>query len=505
MSFTYCVYLLQQTKPLEQQVTISKKRLEELEKSAAKIEKLEQQIHALMRTLYGRSSERRAFVDPNQLSLFDDESQAAPEPEKQEISYTRNKPQKKKPVRAELPSHLPRKEEIVEPENLPKDAVKIGEEVTEVLEMKEPEIWVRRIIRPKYASKTNSEKEGVSGVVIASLPQLPLSRSIYGATVLAYIIISKYVDHLPFYRQRQIFNRYGYKIAESTMGESLNRVCQLLHPLFEQLRLEILEQQYLQADESTIKVQDSHKKGDTHLGYFWAYHAPLIKAVVFDYLPSRAKLGPTTFLQPFNGLLQTDGYNGYNDVAIRSDVTMFACMAHARRKFIEAEKNDAKRSKQAVDIIRKLYDIERYCREEKLSIEQRLELRQEKSKPIMEEFKQWLDENASAGVPKSSIREAVNYTLGLWPRLERYLSHGEVEIDNNLIENTIRPIALGRKNYLFAGSHDAAQNAAMIYSFMATCKLNNIDPSKWLVKVLKEINETKTSQLCKLLPYNIEL
>ena len=209
-------------------------------------------------------------------------------------------------------------------------------------------------------------------------------------------------------------------------------------------------------------------------------------------------------MQPFNGLLQTDGYKGYNDVAARSDVTMFACMAHARRKFIEAEKNDAERSRQAVDMIRELYEVERYCRDENLSCEQRLELRQEKPKTIMEKFKQWFDENASAGVPKTSIRDAINYTLGLWPRLERYLDYGEVEIDNNLIENTIRPIALGRKNYLFAGSHDAAQNAAMIYSFMATCKLNNIDPAKWLMKILSEINETKTSELHKLLPLNLE-
>ncbi|MBD2713256.1 IS66 family transposase [Limnospira platensis] len=489
---------------MEQQVTISKKRLEELEKSAAKVDKLEQQIQALMRTLYGRSSERRAFVDPNQLSLFEEETQPAPAPEKQEISYTRNKPQKKKPVRAELPAHLPRKEEIVEPDNIPEDAVKIGEEVTEVLEIEQPKIWVRRIVRPKYASKANSEKEGVSGVVVASLPELPLPRSIYGASVLTYIIVSKYVDHLPFYRQRQMFSRYGYQMAESTMGEALNKVCRLLLPLFEQLRLEVLKQHYLQADESTIKVQDSHKKGATHLGYFWAYHAPLIRAVVFDYLASRAKEGPNLFLQPFSGLLQTDGYSGYNDVAARTDVAMFACMAHARRKFIEAEKNDAQRSRQAVDMIRKLYKVESYCREENLTYEQRLGLRKQESKPIMDEFKQWLDENSGVGVPKSSIREAINYTLGLWPRLERYLKHGEVEIDNNLIENTIRPIALGRKNYLFAGSHDAAQNAAMIYSFMATCKLNNIDPAKWLVKVLSEINETKTSDLHKLLPFNFE-
>ena len=488
---------------LSEQVTIAKSKLESLEKSAERVLILERQIQALTKALYGRSSERRQFIDPNQTSLFDVEEQEKGEGEETEqVVYTRRKPEKKKPVRKEFPEHLPREIEIIEPADKPEDAVKIGEEVTEVLEIDVPKIWVRRIVRPKYASKINSEKEGVSGVVVADQPSLPLPRCIYGATVLAYIIIGKYVDHLPFYRQRQIFKRYGYQIAESTMGESLNKTCRLLEPLFETLRLKVLKQKYVQADESTIKVQDGHKQGATHLGYYWVYFAPLIKSVVFDYLPSRAKEGPSLFLKPFSGLLQTDGYSGYNEVAARTDVTMFACMAHARRKFIEAEKNDAKRSKQAVDIIRKLYKVESLCREENLSYEQRLEMRQQESKPIMNEFKQWLNENASAGVPQSPIRKAINYTLGLWPRLERYLSHGEVEIDNNLIENTIRPIALGRKNYLFAGSHDAAQNAAMIYSFMATCKLNNVDPFKWLVSVLKKINDTKKSELESLLPFN---
>lgn len=491
---------------MEQQVTISKSKLEALEnaleKAAERALKLEAQVMALTKALYGRSSERRPFIDPNQLSLFEGLEEVKPEEQTEKITYTRKKATKQKPVRKELPAHLPRVEEVVEPADMPQDAVRIGEEITEVLELDEPKLWVRRIIRPKYASKSNSEKEGVSGVVIADLPSLPLPRSLFASSVLSYIIIGKYVDHLPFYRQQQIFKRFGYSISDSTMGDSLNRTCKLLVPLFEVLRLRILKQRYLQADESTIKVLDGHKQGATHLGYYWVYYAPLIKGVVFDYLPSRKKKGPSLFLKDFSGNLQTDGYAGYNDVASREDVTMFACLAHVRRKFIEAEKNDAKRSREAVNLIRKLYEIERYCREEGLTAEQRLNVRQEIAKPIMVEFKKWLYDNCNAGLPKSPIIKAIDYTLGLWTRLERYLDHGEVEIDNNLIENSIRPIAIGRKNYLFAGSHEAAQNAAMIYSFMATCKLNNVDPSKWLTNVLNVINDTKTSELESLLPFN---
>ena len=488
---------------MEQQVTISKTKLDALEKMANRVFELELRIQALNMKLYGRSSERRVDVDANQLSLFEAaKKELEKELEKQTITYTRTKPTKKKPVRKELPAHLERRTEVVEPTDLPEDAVKIGEEVTEVLEIEEPKIWVRRIVRPKYASKTNSEKEGVSGVIIGQMPSLPLPRSMYGASVLAYIIIGKYVDHLPFYRQRQIFARFGYELAESTMGDALNKTCELLFPLFETLRLKILEQQYLQADESTIKVQDNHKKGATHLGYYWVYHAPLIKGGVFDYLPSREQAGPYLFLKNFSGNLQTDGYGGYNGIAKREDIFMYACMAHARRKFIEAEKSDQHLAKQAIAFIGQLYDIERYCRENNLSNQQRLEERSTHAAPIMAEFKQWLDDNASVSVPKSPIRKAIGYTLNLWTRLERYLENGEIEIDNNLIENTIRPIALGRKNYLFAGSHDAAQNAAMIYSFMATCKLNNVNPYKWLEDVLNVINETKVSDLDSLLPFS---
>lgn len=489
---------------MEQQVTLSKKEFEGLQKSFEKaVERvliLERQVEALSKRLYGRSSERRpALIDANQMALFE-VAEKQPEHQKQTITYTREKPQKKKPVRKQLPAHLERVTIVLEPKDLPADAIKIGEEVTEVLEIEQPKIWVNRFVRPKYASKTNAEKEGVSGVVIADLPSLPLPRGIYGASILAFILIGKFVDHLPFYRQRQMFVRFGYIIAESTMGEALKKTCHLLYPLFEVLRLKILQQQYLQADESTIKVQDGHKKGATHLGYYWVYHAPLIKGVVFDYLPSREQKGPFTFLQNFSGNLQTDGYAGYNAIAKREDITMFACMAHVRRKFVEAEKSDKQRAKQAIDLIRQLYDIESYCRENQLTHSERLKIRQEQAQPIMNTFKNWLDDNAIASFPQSPIRLAISYALNLWPRLIRYLESGEVEIDNNLIENTIRPIALGRKNYLFAGSHDAAQNAAMIYSFMATCKLNNIDPTKWLINVLNVINDTKVSELESLLP-----
>jgi len=493
---------------VEELITIPKVKLtnleNELEQTRLLALKLERQLQMLTKMLYGKSSERRHIADPNQLSLFDI-PETKPEEQVEQVSYTRKKAVKKQPKRMELPANLPRVEQVIEPENLPADAVRIGEEVTEVLEMTPPELYVRAIIRPKYASKRNMENQDAPTIVVADMPTLPLPRSLYGATVLAHILISKYVDHLPFYRQRQMFVRLGYNMAESTMGDALNRTCQLLQPLFETLRLKILTQLYLQADESTIKVQDGHKKGSTHLGYYWVYHAPLIKGVIFDYLPSRAKEGPALFLRNFSGNLQTDGYQGYNGIAARKDVTMFACMAHVRRKFIEAEKDNAKLAGQAVDLIRRLYEVERHCKEAEMSHDQRLASRQEHAKPILVEFKAWLDAHKGTTLPQSPLNKAIFYTLNLWSRIERYLEVGMVEIDNNLIENTIRPLAVGRKNYMFAGSHKGAENAAMMYSFFGSCKLNNVNPQKWLEKVLTVINDTKTSELEQLLPENLKL
>jgi len=209
-------------------------------------------------------------------------------------------------------------------------------------------------------------------------------------------------------------------------------------------------------------------------------------------------------LKDYRGALQADGYSGYDAFEKQPGITLLACMAHARRKFEEALKNDKTRSEHALKLIQQLYAIERHAREQKMKPEKRKELRQEKSVAILEEFHGWLKENICITLPQSAIGKAIGYTLNLWSRLIRYLDDGRYEIDNNLIENSIRPVALGRKNYLFAGSHEGAHRAAIMYSFFATCKINNIEPFDWLTKVLSRIPDHSIQRLEELLPQNLK-
>ena len=256
------------------------------------------------------------------------------------------------------------------------------------------------------------------------------------------------------------------------------------------------------ADETPIPVLTQDKPGATHKGYFWAYYSPINKTVCFDYRKGRGREGPEEFLEGYAGALQTDGYAAYNSFETRQGIILLACMAHSRRKFEHALENDRVRANHALKLIQKLYETERICRECDYTQEQRYHQRQEKSLPVMQELEVWLKEQITYTLPKSSIGEAMAYTLNLWPRLKRYLDNGLYEIDNNLIENTIRPIAIGRKNYLFAGSHEAAERAAMIYSFFGTCKQNQVDPYAWLSDVLDRIPSHKANRLSELLPYN---
>ena len=463
---------------------------------------LEHQLKELQRLVYGSRSERFiSETSESQLGLFGaiQESEKAEE-STQTITYDRrSKKEKQSPVRALLPAHLPREEEIIEPEELEEGSKKIGEEVTELLEHTPAKLYVRRIVRPKYASK---RKEGVQ---IGRLPSLPIPKGNAGVSLLALLQVNKFVDHLPFYRQVQIFKREGVKLAESTINGWFNQTCDLLTPLYDCLVTQVKNQDYLQADESPIAVQSNHKKGTTHTGYHWVYHAPDKKLAVFDYQDNRTSRGPTTFLKDFKGTLQTDGYAGYNKIGQREDVTLLACMAHARRYFEKALDNDQDRAEYALQVIQQLYEIERYLRESNLSNDRKQEYRKEHAIPILTSWKAWLEKQQLALTPKSPIGKAVNYTFTLWNRLVKYVNEGNYQIDNNKIENLIRPLALGRKNYLFAGSHQAAQRAAMMYSFFATCKLNEVNPYTWLKNVLEIMPDTKISQLQQLLPNNWSL
>lgn len=479
----------------EETITISKIEYDTMRQ---KIGLLSHQLAELQRLIFGAKSER--FISSSELTTGNLFELPAIEPVQkpiEEITYTRNKPDgKKQPLRLELPAHLPRKQEVIEPQNLPEDAVKIGEAVTEVLEYEPATIYVRHIVRPKYIISSTDEK---TEIVIASLPTLPIPKGNAGAGLLSHILISKFVDHLPFYRQAQMFKRQDVTIAESTINGWFNASCNLLEPLYQALKNKITATDYLMADETPISVLTKDKPGATHKGYHWVYYDPVNKLVLFDYQKSRGREGPDTFLENFSGHLQTDGYTAYTNLKNKS-IILLACMAHARRKFEHALDNDRPRAEYALLKIQQLYDIERQVREQQLSVDEIKAMRLEKSWTILQEMETWLKEGIYEVLPKSAIGIAFAYTLNLWPRLSRYIEDGRFLIDNNLIENSIRPVALGRKNYLFAGSHDAAQQAAIIYSLLATCKINNIEPFFWLKQTLSIIPDYPANKLHTLLP-----
>ena len=261
----------------------------------------------------------------------------------------------------------------------------------------------------------------------------------------------------------------------------------------------MLSSGYIQADETPIQVLEEDKKGSTHRGYYWVYHSPEKKLVLFDYRPGRGREGPQDILQTFEGYLQTDAYSAY-DSFDKGKIKLLHCMAHARRMFEKALGNDNVRANHALFKIQSLYAIERYFRENEISTEEKLQLRQQDAVPILKEMELWMKEEIIKVTPQSLIGKAIAYSLSRWDKLSLYASDGRLEIDNNLVENSIRPVAIGRKNYLFAGSHDAAQRAAVIYSLLGTCKKNNIEPEQWLKNTLSVIADYKTNQLSKLLP-----
>jgi len=485
----------------EEMITIAKAEYQKLLAQQSEIDWLKHQLAQLQRMIFGAKSERFVAPDPLQGSLFDFPAQQIADKPLEEITYTREKPEKqekKHPYRAEIPSHLPRKVEVIEPDNIPEGAKKIGTLITEILEYEPASIYVRQIQRPKYVVETNDE---ATRIITAELPSLPVPKGNAGASMIAHILVSKFVDHLPYYRQSQIFKRQNLHIPDSTIGGWANRSIEdWLIPVWESMKSKLRSSDYLKADETPINVLTEDKPGATHRGYHWVYHDPVNKLVVFDYRQTRGQDGPKSFLKDFTGYLQTDGYSVYDNLATPGKITLLACFAHARRKFDQAKDNDPKRAGEALTMIQDLYEIERKAREQELSFDQIKELRQREAVPVLDKFENWLIDQSVRVLPKSAIGIAINYTKNLWSRLRRYVDDGRFQIDNNQIENTIRPVAIGRKNYLFAGSHQGAQNAAVIYSLFATCKIRDIEPFTWLTKTLTVMPDTPKSQLFKLLP-----
>lgn len=422
------------------------------------------------------------------------------------VEYVRTKvevvPAKPKvhPGRRKLPEHLRRETILLKPDSDVSGLRKIGEEVTEILDYIPAELYVKQYIRHKYAAPLG---EGGSTVLTAALPGRLLEKCMAGEGLLAQMIVDKYLDHLPIHRQLQRFERVGVKIAQSTSNDWLRMVLNHLHSLYEAHKRITLATAYLGADETPIKVLDEDKKGTAHRGYYWVYHNSEKKLILFDYRPGRGREGPDDILKDFQGFLQTDGYSVYEDFDTRPGITLLHCMAHARRKFHEALQNDQPRAQHALGLFQQVYAIERRIKEQALTGDAVVGIRQQEALPILQTLKTWMEEEyPRIVVKKSPIAQAIAYCLPRWEKLCIYTSDARLNIDNNLVENAIRPVAIGRKNYLFAGSHEAAQRAAMVYSLLATCKLHNINPYYWLRDVLEHMHLFTTSNIEELLPQN---
>lgn len=417
--------------------------------------------------------------------------------------------------RQALPAHLPRERVVIQPPIDLTGYKQIGEEITEELNYKEAEFSVTQTVRPKYAqiakrgdqsqAKADQEPEEKTNIVIADLPERLIPRCLASDSLLAHIIVSKLVDHLPLDRQLKIFKRSGLELSNSTVGGWVSQVATALAPLGETLRRLIFSGDYVMADETTLQVQDRNKKGKTHQGYLWAYLDPINGLVIFDYQPGRGREGPLECLQNFKGgYLQTDAYNAYEIFAGREGITLIHCMAHARRYFFKAKANDLKRAEYALGKMQELYALEQEARSKQYAHQQRYELRQQKALAILDELEAWMKEEYPKVTPTSPIGKAIHYSLRRWERLKLYATDGHLEIDNNLVENAIRPVALSRKNFLFAGSHNAAQHTALLFGLLGTCKLHNINPKEWLTNVIKKLPSYPVNKLEDLLPHKWE-
>jgi len=443
-------------------------------------------LQFLLKKIFGRSSEK---IDPDQLLLemgkeppLAEMVEAAAEVEEVVPAH---KKRRYKPLSERLPPNLPVEEVVIEPEEVLADPAafkRIGEEVSEELDVVPTKFFKRRIVRPKYVCKADRSLPPV----VAAAPKRIIENSYASPGLLLSIVLGKYSDHLPLYRQSQIFKtRFGVDISRQTMGDWMYRLSQMLAMIYEAIREEIRSESYLQIDETPVRYQNPGS-GKCAQGYLWPYHAPE-KAVFFEWRTSRASKCLDKTLTGFEGIIQSDGYSAYGAYQKRhpeAEIVLAACWAHARRKFHEARKE----SRLAQDVlleIQKLYKIEAHLRKDPAL--DRQNLRQQKSTPILEGIGMRLRSEQSSHRPQSQTRKAIDYTLGLWDRLLVYTQCSKVEIDNNLVENAIRPTAIGKKNWLFFGSAEAGRTSAIFYTLLETCRKLELNPAQYLSDILPQL------------------
>lgn len=471
-------------------------KLERLETENKRLEQenrlLREKVDYILRRMFGSSSEK---LHPGQLELMlslQEEAQAAGKGEASlllEGEAVPAKPRAKRERRERVPEHLPVVEEILEPEEVaaePEQWRRIGEERTELLDC-EPARYVRRvIIRPKYVSRQNKD----AAPVIAPLPALPQERCIAAPGLLASIAVAKYCDHLPLYRQESILrSRHGIALPRSTLARWMELVAFWLEPVYRHLQGEILQSGYIQVDETPIEYLDPGN-GKTRQGYFWTAHSPG-GDTIFHWQTSRAAACLENIIPvDFSGILQCDAYAAYASFAgKRSGIELAGCWAHARRHFYDARAHVPLRSDWILRQIGHLYAIERGLREQKAGPALRAVVRSTQSRPILARIKRALERMAASGLhlPQSTFAKAIAYTLENWKELTRYAESGLIEIDNNLVENAIRPTAIGKKNWLFIGDAKTGQRSAIIYTLIECCRRRGIDPQAYLRDVLTRL------------------
>ena len=473
--------------------------VETLKNKDVELEKLRQHLALLKRNHFGRKSEKCA---PGQLDLTlammedaagkaEEPAPAADEPEKEKKEGHGRKP---------LPSHLPRRriEHQVDREKLVCNGCggrldKIGEDISEQLEYVPASFYVKQHVRMKYACRCCQEN-----VVISEYPAQPVEKGIPGPGLIAHVISSKYCDHLPLARQEMMFRRNGLSIRRSTLADWVKYGSDLLEPLHKTMKDEVLKSKKIHTDDIPVPVQDPLRQG-TKTGRLWVYSGDEKHPYdVYDYTADRSSRRPKEVLSGYSGYLQADAYKGYDDIYEKCDVTEVACWAHARRKFFDAQETGGAYALMALAYIRKLYDVEDEAKGK--PPEEIKRLRQEKSKQLLDAFEKWLKEAGMHVLPKSPMGQAIAYALSNWEALNTYITDGDLDIDNNAAERALRCIAVGRKNWLFAGSDAGGRRAAVLYTMVSSCKRHGIDPWAYLADVLDRVSIHPARLIGELLP-----
>ena len=499
------VYTQQEVQKMVEELDALRKKISEKD---VRISKLESDLLWFRKQFFGKTSERFIATNPDerQLDLFGEQLSAqekaelekAAQQEQELITKTITVKKSRTPRKDISMDNLRIEETIIDPEGInEEDYVHIGSEVTDKLAHRPAELYIKRTIRRKFALKDHS------AVVIAPLPASAIHKCMADTTLLTEIIIQKYLYHIPFHRQIARFSELGVRVSSSTVGDWFSQSCELLKPLYDLLQRRVLSTDYIQVDESTLPVIDNEKHRAVK-GYIWVVRNPDTGEVFFYYdRGSRSQKTAMVLLRDFRGAIQSDGYQVYNRFENMDGKLMLGCWAHARRKFDESLLENKKLATEALFQIQSLYAIEKEADQAEATLEQRKEMRCTKAYPILRTFEKWLADNYKSLLPQSRTAKAIAYTYSIFPKLSRYHLDGRYRIDNNLIENALRPLAIGRKNFLFCGNNDAAIRAAVVYSLIGSCKAAGISPTEWLTDVLSKIYSYRNGKgnLEELLPH----